>query len=224
MNKTGDMTVTKLVSIILGAVILILVIAGTITGGLKPLEEKISSQFDKIQLLFTKDKPTTGDCEIYSDNCPGGCRKINEENVKGDFSLCLDACYLKTISTSGGNNITYKYSFIDKTLELKMNEEPWESRTDYASDEGIRTKEIYDDLMHHKPNEPENDRFLRKGEYDGETYAIERTGVFGAYYPLYIKDGFRWTEIYYPFLDEREGTGELDYFGELRLFFEEECK
>ncbi len=227
MNKSGDMTITKLVSIILGAVILILVIAGTITGGLKPLEEKISSQFDKIQLLFTKDKPTTGDCKIYSDNCPGGCRKINEENIKGDFSFCLDACYLKTIGIDEQTNVTYKYNFAEGIITQKINDEEWRDITDYATDENIRLQEIYDEMIN-GPFYDTDDTYLTKEYFDGKLYALKKPkvkrlfieyDVFGGDYVLYIQENGKWKEL--PITKEGYFS---DSLVNLRLFFEENCK
>ncbi len=120
-NKKGDMTVTKLVSWIFAGILLTIIIIGTITGGLKPLEEKIATQINKVILLFIKDKPITGDCQIYSTDCPGGCIKANENWGSGDFSLCHDACYLVMEAdefTEELGDIIYKYDFKNKKIKL----------------------------------------------------------------------------------------------------------
>jgi hypothetical protein len=93
MNNRGEITVAKLVTIILAAVVLVLVIVGVATGALKPLEEKIGSFFDRVGLWFGGNLPDSQRCQIYSADCPGGCIRIAKGDLTGSFSLCKDACY-----------------------------------------------------------------------------------------------------------------------------------
>jgi len=131
-NNKASMTITKLVAIILAVVLIGIIITGVITGGLKPLGEKIATLANKVLLVFSDDNPTGIDCMVYSADCPGGCKRIDNGNTTGDFSFCQNACYF--LKDDGDNNKdnddVYKYDYVGEKLILGT--KIWETPNDFC--------------------------------------------------------------------------------------------
>lgn len=102
MAEAGEWTTTKLINLILGIILLVIIIVGSLSGQLDPLIDQVGAKFDEWTL---KTKQTQRDSEIMGDfevNPDGTCKLLNEGVNKDNytFDYYTDNLYLNDLQVN----------------------------------------------------------------------------------------------------------------------------
>lgn len=87
MVEGGEWTTTKLINLILGIILLVIIIAGSLSGQLDPLIDQVGAKFDE---WIIKNKQTQRDSEIIGDlevNPDGICKLLNVGENKNNYTF-----------------------------------------------------------------------------------------------------------------------------------------
>ncbi len=117
-SSNGQMSVGKLLAIIMAVVFIVIIIVGSSQGWFSPITEKITSEANKILIMFAKQK----DSELISSEDFCYYELIHSENGN-DFnkSFCGDYCILNSTEGLSGINIgddkIYKINITKKSID-----------------------------------------------------------------------------------------------------------
>lgn len=87
MVEAGEWTTTKLINLILGIVLLIIIVVGSISGQIDPLIDQVGAKFDEWSLkskTIQRDYEISGDLEVNPD---GTCKLLNVGDNKDNYTL-----------------------------------------------------------------------------------------------------------------------------------------
>ena len=114
-SSNGQMSVGKLLAIIMAVVLIVVIIVGSIQGWFNPITEKITSEANKVLIMFEKQK----DSELVAseDYCYYEDIRSGEDIFTKRF--CGDICYLN--ATNGLPGITINNNKIFR-IDVTSNE------------------------------------------------------------------------------------------------------